>query len=45
MGATHMVQRFERYWLEYHADSCTVELRRLGVRDAQMHASLPATPH
>jgi len=40
-GQTYLVQYFERYRLEYHPETTTVELGRLGVQDAQMRGYLP----
>ncbi|MHB8648362.1 MAG: cupredoxin domain-containing protein [Thermomicrobiales bacterium] len=41
-GVARTVQYFERYRFEYHAESGTVELGRLGVQIAQTHGYLPA---
>jgi plastocyanin len=42
-GVARTVQYFERYRFEYHAETGTVELGRLGVQIAQAHGYLPAT--
>jgi plastocyanin len=41
-GVARTVQYFERYRFEYHAETGTVELGRLGVQIAQAHGYLPA---
>jgi hypothetical protein len=40
-GQMYLVQYFERHRLEYHPETKTVELGRLGVQDAQMRGYLP----
>ncbi len=40
-GNTHMVQYFERYRLEFHPETNSVELGRLGVQVAQSRGYLP----
>jgi plastocyanin len=41
-GVAHMVQYFERYRLEFHPETNSVELGRLGVQIAQARGYLPA---
>jgi plastocyanin len=41
-GVAHMVQYFERYRLEFHPETNSVELGRLGVQAAQARGYLPA---
>jgi plastocyanin len=41
-GTPHMVQYFERYRLEFHPETNSVELGRLGVQAAQARGYLPA---
>ena len=41
-GVAHMVQYFERYRLEFHPETNSVELGRLGVQVAQVRGYLPA---
>jgi plastocyanin len=42
-GVSHMVQYFERYRLEFHPETNSVELGRLGVQVAQARGYLPAS--
>src|SRR6185312_12165441 len=41
-GVAHMVQYFERYRLEFHPETNSVELGRLGVQVAQARGYLPS---